>query len=160
MSYQSSRCQRDRSESSLTIFDHCTVQHQKCQLCHFSWKRAEIFTTDPLPDLFQNTVVKFYYWVLTIYDHCATPKMPTLPFFMVESWNFHNRSLAWSFSIHNGQFIFKLTFDHFWPLCTIKNANFAILHPKKLKFLMNTFGKYWNCKQKLWNSTKIHKLTI
>ena len=77
-----------------------TLQHQKGFFCHFSCLKAEIFTTDPLPALFQNTVVKFffklsfeYFWPL----HCATSKMLTLPFFMLESWNFHFIPLVWSF---------------------------------------------------------------
>ena len=57
-----------------------------------------------------------------------------MPFFVLESWNFHHRPLAWSFSKHSGQIFFKLTFDKFWPLCNIKNANFAIFHARELKF--------------------------
>ena len=90
-----------------------TVHHQKCQLCHFSWYRAEIFTTVPLSTLFQITVVIILSnWLFTMFEHCETKfqidfwsllttvqqKMQTLPYFMLESWNFQQRTLAWSIS--------------------------------------------------------------
>ena len=66
--------------------------------------------------------------------HCATSKMLTLPFFMLESWDFHHRPLACSFSKYSAQ---NFQID-FWPLCNIRNVNFAILHAKRLEFSPQT----------------------
>ena len=43
-----------------------------------------------------------------------------------------------NFSKHSGKLFFKLTFDHFWPLCNIKNNIFAIFHSRELKFSPQT----------------------
>ena len=75
--------------------------------------------------------------------------MLTLPFFMLETWNFHQRPLAWSILKHSGQKNFKLTFGHLWPLCNIQNAIFAIFQARQLKFSPQTpcllfFKKQWS----------------
>ena len=91
-------------------------------------------------------VKSFSNWLLTIFDHCATSKMLSLPFFMLK---FSQQTPCLTFFKTHWSNVFKLTFDHFWPLCNIKNTNFDIFYARKLKFSQQTpcqisFIKQWS----------------
>ena len=113
---------------TFTIFDHCATSKMLTLL--FVMLESWHFHYIPLADLFESTLVKFFSNLYcTNFDHC-TSKMLTLPFFMLESWNFHHRSLACYFSKKNNvQYLYlvKFIFHRLWPVCNIKNANFATL---------------------------------
>ena len=70
-------------------------------------------------------------WSLNFFDHCATSTMLTLPFFMLESWNFHPCLLF--FKTQCQRFL-KSNYGIFLPLCNTKNANFAIFDGRVLEF--------------------------
>ena len=106
---------------------------------HFSFYRAEIFTTVLLPALCLNTMVKISSnHLLTIFDYCATSKMAIFAIFHARNFKFSPQSPCFFSLKHMRQKIFKLTFDPFWPLCNIKNANVAIFHARKLEFSPQT----------------------
>ena len=121
----------------MAISDHCATS-KMLTLPFFMVESWNFYHRSLACSMLKNSGQKFSNWLLAIFDHCATSKMLTLPIFMLECWNFHQRPLACSISKHSGQKIFKLTFGHFWPLCNIKNANFAIFHARKLKFSPET----------------------
>ena len=104
-----------------------------------SCQRAEIFTRDPLPVLFQNEVVNdFSNWILTFFDQCARSKMLNLPFIMIETWYFYQRPLACSFSKHSGNFFSNwiLTFfDHTEHL----SWTYSIVRPRIIVYCVNSY---------------------
>ena len=110
-----------------------TLQHQKLYLWHFSCYRAEIFTTDPSPVLFKNTVVNFFFKLTFDHlwpGHCFharelkfSPQVPCLLFFKSQ-WSQFLKIKFWPF----------LTFDHF----ATSKMHLAMFHARGLKFSPQT----------------------